>query len=230
MENQKEKNYLVPASIIVGALLVAGALIYAVGRKNTAQTPITNPGDGPQIKNEAVLGNPNATVTIFVFGDYQCPFCGKFFKETEMLLRKNYVDADKAKMVYKTLAFLGQESTNAAEAALCAREQNKFWEYHDAIFEIEDKESQTENNENNGNLKRDLFEKIASDLKMDTGKFLSCYDSQKYADEIKKTGDEAASLMDRVSTPTIFINDQIVQGAYPYSAFAELIDKALNKK
>ena len=178
MENQKEKNYLLPASILVAALLVAGALIYTVGKKNTAQNnPNTNPSNGPKIENEAVLGDANAPVTIFVFGDYQCPFCGKFFKETELLLRRNYVDTGKAKMVYKGMAFLGPESIAAAEAANCAKDQGKFWEYHDAIFETEINELQAlGNSENTGNLKRELFEKIASDLKMDAGKFLSCFD------------------------------------------------------
>jgi protein-disulfide isomerase len=228
---EKQKKYFLPVSILIAAVLIAGALIYSVGKKNTNTGATNNLSAGPKIENEAVLGDSKAPVTIFIFSDYQCPFCGKFFKETEMLLRRNYVDTGKAKMIYKSLTFLGPESTNAAEAALCARDQGKFWEYHDALFEIETNEFQTSgNNENTGNLSKNLFEKIASDLKIDTKQFSSCFDSQKYQNEITKTGEEAAALMDRVSTPTIFINDQMVQGAYPYGTFADLIDKALNKK
>jgi protein-disulfide isomerase len=165
-------------------------------------------------------------VTITIFSDYQCPFCARFFNETESLLRQNYVNTDKAKMIYKNLAFLGQESIAAAQAAECAKDQGKFWQYHDALFQAETKDGK----ENNGNLNRNLFKTIASDLKMNTDEFLSCFDSQKYAAKIDNDTKTAESLMTNISTPTIFINDQMIQGAYPYDTFSQVIDGILNKK
>jgi len=241
MENQNKKNYLLPASILIAAILVAGALIYSAGVKGTkTDTQTANlqgiagaptKSAGPQIGDAVILGNPQAAVTIFVFSDYQCPFCGKFFSEAESLIRKNYVETGKAKMVYKDLAFLGPESVAAAQAADCAKDQGKFWAYHDAIFNIEIKESETlGNNEQTGNLNRDTLKNIASDLKMNVDEFLSCFDSKKYATEVENDTKEAGSVMDKISTPTIFINGQMIQGAYPYSAFSQAIDEALNKK
>jgi len=242
MENSdNKKDYLLPVSIIIAAVLIVGALIYSTGLKNTKpETQNANleqasqPAQkitSPQINNAAVLGDPQAPITIFIFSDYQCPYCGKFYTESELLIRKNYVDTGKAKIVYKNLAFLGPESTAAANAAECAKDQGKFWAYHDAIFNIEVKEMQTSgNNENTGNLTRDLFRNIASDLKMNVNDFLSCFDSQKYAAEIQSDVQEANSLMDRASTPTIFIKGKIIQGAYPYSTFSQAIDTALNTK
>ncbi len=231
MEDKKKRDYLLPASILLAAVLVAGALIYSTGAKNSdlekqaanVQQAVQKP-TGPEIDDNVVLGDPQSPVTVFIFSDYQCPFCGRFFEQTELPIRQNYVSTNKVKMVYKSLAFLGPESTAAAEAAECAKDQGSFWQYHDALFEAEIKDGQ----ENNGNLNKELFRNIASDLNMDVDEFLSCYDSQKYADAINKDMDEAVLLMDRVSTPTVFINDMIVQGAQPYSVFSQIIDDALS--
>ena len=231
METQQNKNYLLPASILIAAILIAGAVIYSTGAKNikpekqNAQETAQRPSK-PQIDDDVVLGNPDAPVTIFIFSDYQCSFCGKFFEETELLIRKNYVETGKVKMVHKDLAFLGPESKAAAQAAECAKDQGKYWQYHDVLFETEIRDGQ----EHNGNLNKNLFGKIASDLKMNVDEFLLCFDSQKYAAEVEKDIQEAQSAMERTSTPTIFINDKMIQGAYPYNAFSQAIDEALNKK
>lgn len=233
MENQKEKDLLLPASILIAAILIAGALIYSTGAKNIKpekQTAnlleIAKQSSKPQINDDVILGDSNAPVTIFIFSDYQCPFCGKFFQESELLIRKNYVETGKAKMVHKDLAFLGPESKAAAQAAECAKDQGKYWQYHDALYEAEIKDGQ----EHNGNLNKNLFGKIASNLKMNVDEFLSCFDSQKYAAEVEKDIQEAQSIMERISAPTIFINDKMIQGASPYNIFSQAIDEALNKK
>jgi len=233
MENNKN-NYILPAAILVAAVLIAGAVVYSNGLKNTE--PGTQTADtaqkitAPQIDGAAVLGDPKAALTIFIFSDYQCPYCGKFYKESELLIRKNYVDTGKVNMVYKSLAFLGQESTDAANAAECAKDQGKFWQYHDAIFDTEIQELQTKGaSESTGNLTRDLFQQIATNLKMNVQDFLACYDSQKYASEIQNDMQQANQLLPQISTPTIFIGDQPIQGAYPYATFSQAIDAALNK-
>lgn len=236
----REANWLLPASILAAALLIAGAVIYSTGVKSqpvkqAAQTGGTaaQTADVQLDDNDVVLGNPNAPVTIVEFGDFQCPFCSKFFKETESLIQKNYIDAGKVKMVFKTLAILGGESTNAGLADYCAKDQNKFWEFHDAIYNTEYDElqkyiaGQGPSSENNGNLNRTLFKKIATDLKMDTTAFLSCYDSKKYQKALDANLQQAQSIMGSVSTPTLFINGKEIQGAQPYSVFSGAIDQLL---
>jgi len=228
MEN---KNFLA-WSILVAAIIVAGALIYSTGIKNTPENQQANVGgvlpSVPQIDDDVILGDPGAPVTVFIFSDFQCPFCGKFFEETEHLIRQDYVESGKVKVVYKDLAFLGPESIAAAEAAQCAADQGKFWQYHDAIYTIEYNETKTIGNaENTGNLNRSTFEEIASGLGMNTDEFLNCFDSGKYTAEVEKDIEEAKAVMDRLSTPTIFVNDEIFQGAFPYSVFKEAIDAAL---
>jgi protein-disulfide isomerase len=234
---EKNNNFLA-ASIVAAAVIVGGSLIYSAGLKDVAKQQ-ANSGDSleknptvleaPKIDDDVILGEKNAKVTVFVFGDYQCPYCGKFFHETESLIVKNYVDTGKVNMVYKDMAFLGEESSAAAQAAECARDQKKYWQYHDALYEIEYQESLKGNNEGNGNLNRTAFEKIASDLKMDTKEFLKCFDDKKYESEVKNDIAEAGKVMTNVSSPTIFVNDKMIQGAQPYANFESAIEAALSK-
>ncbi len=234
-DNSKQQNNFLAASILVAAILISGALVYTTGLKNSKpQTANTKEAVGlqsePQIGDDAVLGDPKAPVTVYVFSDYQCPYCAKFYTEAERQIRKNYVETGKAKMVYKDLSFLGPESIAASEAADCAKEQGQYWNFHDAIFDLEIQEAKTSgNSENTGNLTRGAFETIAKNLKMNIGDFLACFDSNKYASETDKDMEEAKALIPRISTPTIFINDKMVQGAYPYATFSQMIDAALNK-
>ena len=99
----------------------------------------------PVSTSDFVTGNPNAPITIILYVDFQCPFCGKFFAETEQTALANYVKDGKVKLVSRDFAFLGDESLKAAEAARCAGDQGKFWEYHDYLFTHQ-------NGENKGNF------------------------------------------------------------------------------
>lgn len=235
-EQQKGSDKFLSISVLIAAVLIGGALIYSAGLKkvnNNEQTANLEKAvvdlSEPQIDDDVILGDPNAPVAVFVFGDYQCPFCAKFTKETEPQIIKNYVETGKAKLIYKDLAFLGPESTLAAQAAECAKDQGKYWQYHDALYENEFKEYQeTGDSEHTGNLNKATFQKIASDLKMNVDEFLTCFDSQKYAAEVEKDISEAKAAMgQKISTPTIFINGKMIQGAYPYDTFAKAIDEAL---
>lgn len=83
-----------------------------------------------------VLGNENATVTLTEYSDFQCPFCNRFFRETEPLIIREYVDTGKIKFVYKhyPVDAIHPQASRAALASECANEQGKFWEYHDILF------------------------------------------------------------------------------------------------
>src|SRR3989344_6619341 len=158
------KEYLLPVSILVAGVLIAGSVIYSTGLKNR---PNNNAAKEPTVLNEevlkltsddVVLGDPDAPVTLIEYSDFQCPFCGRFFSQTENLIKENYIQTGKAKFVYRHFAFLGPESVAAAEAVECAKDQGKFWEYHDQLFTEEIKDGK----EHNGNLNGALFDTIAT--------------------------------------------------------------------
>jgi protein-disulfide isomerase len=84
-----------------------------------------------------VKGQASAPVTIIEFSDYECPFCERFFTQTEVQLRKEYVDTGKVKFYYRDfpLTQIHPGAQKGAEAARCAGDQNKYWEYHDGLFQ-----------------------------------------------------------------------------------------------
>lgn len=172
--------------------------------------------------DDPVKGNPNAKLTIVEFADFQCPYCGRFFKDTLPSVTKEYIDTGKVKFVYKSLAFLGKESTDAANAALCAKEQNKFWEYHDKLYN-------SQSGENQGAFATANLKQFAADLGLDTTQFNSCLDSQKYNAQV--VADQAeASRNGFNSTPSLAIGSTPIIGAQPYAQFKAAVDAELAKK
>jgi protein-disulfide isomerase len=169
-----------------------------------------------------VLGNKNAKVTVVEFADFQCPFCEKWFTDVYPSIKKDYIDTGKVKFAFRDYAFLGQESTFAAEAAQCANEQGKFWEWHDYLYTHQ-------GSENSGAFAKDKLEGFAADLGFNTQQFNQCLESDKYASavsgETQKGSDFGVS-----GTPGTFVNNNLIVGAQPYDAFKTAIDQALAGK
>lgn len=237
------KDYFLPVSILVSGLLVAGSILFASGSfKKSASNQQANLGNSAsggngdteaalKIKSgDVVLGDAKAPVTIIEYGDYQCPFCMRFSRQTEPLLREEFIKTGKVKMVFRNFQFLGPESQAAGLAAKCAQDQNKFWSFHDAIYAVEEKDGR----ENNGNLTRDLFMQLAGNLKLDTAAFGSCFDAQKYRQTVEDETKEGTAAGVN-STPTIFVNGTRYLGALPWDNAADpriqplkpIIEKAL---
>lgn len=236
-QKQKSDRFLA-VSILVAAVMIGGSILYAAkgsrpidsaaivpSGQQLPTTPTAQASLPPVGGRDVILGNVNAPVTVIEYGDYQCPFCGRFFEQVEPQLRDQYIKTGKVKMVYRNFQFLGQESIAAGAAAECAKDQSKFWPFHDALYAAEI----ADGHENNGNLTRDLFVKLAGSVGMDVSQFTSCYDSNKYVAQIQKDRD-AASAVGVNSTPTTYVNGKMIQGAQPFFAFAVAIDAELNKK
>lgn len=97
----------------------------------TVQRVTVGNGDLP------ALGQTSAKVTLIEFSDYQCPFCERHFSQTEGQLKKDYIDTGKVKFYYRDfpLSQIHPGAQKSAEAARCAGDQNKYWEYHDSLFQ-----------------------------------------------------------------------------------------------
>jgi len=181
----------------------------------------------PRGGNEAVspegmsMGDANAPVQIDVYTDFQCPYCGRFERDTMPKIIENYVKPGKAHLTIHLFAFLGKESVWAAEAAYCANDQGKFWPYHNKLFN-------SQAGENQGAFSIEHLKIFAKELGLDTKQFNTCLDSQKYQQAIQQVKDAAGQRGVR-STPTIFINKKLILGAQPYKTFADAIDAALQK-
>src|SRR3990167_2108621 len=155
-----ENKLLIPGAIILAGVIIAGAVWYS---RMPPSGKTLERGDSLKIRqDDFVLGNPAAKVVLVEYGDFQCPFCGKFFKTTEKQLVDIYIKQGKAVLVWRDFAFLGEESFRAAEAARCAGEQNKFWEYHDYLFN-------NQRGENEGAFSDSILKSFAKTLKLDEG-------------------------------------------------------------
>ncbi len=219
------------AAFVIGMLLTK--VQYLEGQNGTtpgtqqAVAGTTQPSTAPSapvnvgIGNLPVMGNANAKVKVIEFADFQCPFCEQWFKTVEPSFIKDYVDTGKVAFYWRDYPFLGQESTDAANAARCANAQGKFWQFHDYLYNHQGQE-------NSGAFSKTNLEQFASDMGLNTSDFNSCMDNNTYAK------DAAADLADGQKagvngTPTVFINGVPVVGAQPYSAFQQAINQALSK-
>ena len=157
-----------------------------------------------------VLGNPNAPVTIVEFGDFQCPYCQK----TEATLREVLSKYDgRVKLAFRDfpLVEIHARAEKAAEAARCAGEQGKFWEYHDSLFADQSK------------LDEASLIIRAQTLKLDEAAFKSCVGSGKFTRDIEADRQEG-NKVGVSGTPAYFINGVFLSGAQPLQEFEKIID------
>jgi protein-disulfide isomerase len=160
-------------------------------------------------------GPAAAPVTIVEFSDFECPFCGGLFP-TLKAVEKNY--GDNIRIVYRQfpLTTIHPHAQKAAEASLCANEQQRFWEFHDSMFG------------NQQDLTIDALKRRAVELKLDTASFNACLDSGKQADAVRKDIEEG-SRAGVTGTPAMFINGRMLSGNQPYADIREIIEDELQR-
>jgi protein-disulfide isomerase len=168
------------------------------------------------VDDDPSWGPEDAPVTIVEFSDFQCPFCSRFFSETYPQIKQEY--EGQVRFVYRDfpLTSLHENAQKSGEAAECADEQGKFWDYHDTLFN------------NNSALDDASLKSYASQVGLDTATFNQCLDSGKYTEEVQKDYQEGISY-GVTGTPAFFINGVSIIGAQPYANFKAAIDAALQE-
>ena len=161
-----------------------------------------------------VKGATNPVVTIVEFSDFECPFC----RQVQSVLRQIVESyGRKVRLVFKHLPLEGhRNSLPAARAAYCAAEQDRFWQFHDAVFAA-------------GNLSPPVFEQIASDLGLSLPKFQECVASERSRAAVIKDI-EAARRLRIESTPSFVVNGKVVKGALSFADFQRVIEQELNQR
>lgn len=167
----------------------------------------------------AAKGPENAKVTIVEFTDYECPFCGRHFEQTNPQIQANYVDTGKVRYIARDLPLpFHNNAHTASQAARCAGDQNAYWEMHQALFEGQQ--------EWTGGDAASIFSNYASQLGLNVSQFDTCLSSEKYKAAVDADLALAAEV-GATGTPTFFINGERVVGAQPYSAFEAVIEDQL---
>jgi protein-disulfide isomerase len=195
----------------ITAVMVALALIVLLGVPAAATNTAKAVGNS--------LGDLNAPVTVEVYADFQCPVCGQFDRGTLKQIEDKYVNSGKVRIVFNHFAFIGDESTRAAEASECANAQGKFWQYADTLFNNQAGENQGAFNDAN-------LEKFAQQVGLDMTQYQTCMDQHTYLGKIQ-TSSAAAQQRGVNSTPTLFINGQKVVGAISLAQFESIAGQLL---
>jgi protein-disulfide isomerase len=170
-----------------------------------------------ELDTAAIEGNNSAKVTIVEFSDFECPYCGKFYSESYAQIISEYVDTGKVKFAFRNYPLpFHADAHKAAEAAECAKDQGKFWEMHNTLFE------------NQGALNVSYLKIYAKGLDLDTAKFDACLDN---GDKISLVDNDVkyGSSIGVSGTPAFYINGMLVAGALPFADFAKVIDSELAK-
>ena len=165
-----------------------------------------------EIGDAPVLGPKGAPVTIVEWSDFQCPFCGRV-EPTLQQLRDEYKGKIRFAWKNQPLSF-HPNAMPAAEAAMAAHEQGRFWEFHDALFKKQ------------GQLSPALYNEVARQLGLDMDRFHASIEGRKNTAQIE--ADMAAgNAVGAQGTPTFFINGKKLVGAQPIDAFKQMIDAEL---
>jgi protein-disulfide isomerase len=207
--------------IALAAVALIALLAVSLSAQDSAPTPtvagqplVDYCQENPE--NCVAKGPADAPVTVVEVSDYGCGHCRNFNLDTAGLLEDLYVTPGQVRWVILPYA-LSQQTLPAAEAAMCAGDQERFWEFHHRMFEIQNESLA---------LSRRGFMDAAEDLGLDTDAFDECLDSAKYRPLVASNIDAAERVGVR-ATPTFFFNDQMLEGNAPLSTFQQRINALL---
>jgi protein-disulfide isomerase len=160
-------------------------------------------------------GAVDAKIELVEFSDFQCPYCSRFAPTMDQVMAKY---GDRVRLVFRHLPLpIHAQAPKAAEASLCAQDQGKFWEMHDALFR------------NQGALQVEGLKARASELGLDAQVFASCLDSgSKAAAVAADAADARKAGID--GTPALFVNGRLLDGAVPFEQVAAIIEDELKRQ
>jgi protein-disulfide isomerase len=194
---------------------VRDAYLGSLRAKTNVRVMLDPPRQQISTANSPSRGPSSAPIELVEFSDFQCPFCLRADPTVRQVLATY---GDRIKLVYRHFPLPNHPNARpAAEAAACAEEQGKFWQYHDKLFA------------DPGHLEIADLKQRASELGLDKGKFDACVDShasRARVDADVRDGQEAGVN----GTPAFFINGRMLSGAQPFEQFKRLIDEELQLK
>lgn len=203
--------------VLIAAVAVAGAVGAAVLHWKTAAPPAAAPPvPPPEGSTGTARGRPDAPVTLEVFSDFRCKYCGVMVESVEPLIVSEYVSTGIVRMVYRQFPVGGPLSEQAAEASLCAADQGKFWDYHGALF------ARLSRGELRGSGDLDA---AAREIGLDRDALTRCLRSGQMRARVD--ADRNEGLRRGVQgTPTSFVGGRAIVGAQPIEVFRAAIEAA----
>lgn len=221
---QRRQRLLIILAVVIAALAIAAVLIVP-SLLPAGEIQTVEPHPRPMEDGRA-MGDPNAPVTIEVYEDFQCPACRDFTEQIEPQIADSYVSTGDVYYIYRHYPFLDsraarKESHQAANASMCAAEQDQFWHYHDTLFA-------NWNGENKGAFSDKRLVAFAEAIGLDMTDFESCFGQNTYRDEID-TDKASGDSLGVTGTPSVFVNGRILTpGRVPsFSQISEAVEAEL---
>ena len=214
------KIYFLAIPIIIGIIIGVG--LTSNLEKSSENSSILNKEN--LIQGSTMLGNPNAKITIVEFGDYQCTFCYKFHDETMKKINQEYIKTANVNFIYKDFPLNGEQSILASEALYCAQKQNKFWEYHDTLY----------NNwggENTGWITENVLQGFARDVGLNLDEFSQCLENSEYRQKVLDNEQFAREIGINATPSFLIFNDSELYriiGAQPFDKFEQAFEELGN--
>ncbi len=210
------RNMAIVLGLVLAIVALSGVLLSSRGNAQLGYLSIT--------PTTPVLGSKDAPVTIFEFGDFQCPSCRAWFLSQEPQIIQNLVNTGQAKLAWKDFDFYGPDSTYASEAAYAAGEQGKFWQFHDLLYK-------NQHDPNSGWASRPNLVTFAQALGLNMTAFNQSFNSGKYDSLIKSNFSDGQQL-GAGGTPTFFVvgpTGKVVQiaGPQPSDVFESAVNSVL---
>lgn len=217
-ENKKRKTkLLITGGITIFAFLLVAVITIPIIKANNAPlgTIIIPPENPRPFADGMSMGNPNASIVVEEYSDFQCPFCKNFSDELEPPIVKYFIETGKVLFKYIPFRVIGSESDASASAAYCAAEQNKFWEYHDILFA-------NHTGEQMGDFTDKRLLAFAEKIGLNYDEFKTCYTSEKYYKQLNENIIEGTKA--KVDgTPAIYVNGKKVDTMNVYQTIADLL-------
>lgn len=211
------KLYLLAIPIAIG-IVVGVFLAMNLESENDSQLLTTT----KLIENGSpILGNPDAPITILEWGDYQCTFCYKFHQNTLDTIYDDFIKTGKVKLVFKDFPLNGPDSLLAAQAAYCAEDQEKYWQYHNELYK-------NWAGEKTGWITRESLDEFATTVNLDLSEFNACLDEGKYQDKVKVLHEFGKEIGIDATPSFLVFNDQKIikiRGNQPLEVFLKTFDE-----
>ena len=211
------KIYFLAIPIIIGIVIGIGLTLNLESTPNDSS--ILNKKN--LMQGSTILGNPDAKITIVEFGDYQCTFCYKFHDETMKKIDQAYIKAENVNFVYRDFPLNGPQSILASEASYCAQKQNKFWEYHNTLYD-------NWGGENTGWITKNVLLGFANDIKLDLDSFSQCLENSEFKQKVLDNEQFAREIgIDATPSFLIFNDSELYRiiGAQPFERFEQALQE-----
>ena len=211
------KIYFLAIPIIIGIVIGIGLTLNLESTPNDSS--ILNKEN--LMQGSTILGNPDAKITIVEFGDYQCTFCYKFHDETMKKIDQKYIKAENVNFVYRDFPLNGPQSILASEASYCAQKQNKFWEYHNTLYD-------NWGGENTGWITKNVLIGFANDIKLDLDSFSQCLENSEFKQKVLDNEQFAREIgIDATPSFLIFNDSELYRiiGAQPFEKFEQALQE-----